>query len=155
MTRKHRLACLAKVHIAVAQLGLDDDAYRTLLHNLFARRDPQRAAKWAKGKPSAAHLTAGELGELLHHFKDRGFRAVEPARAKKQQPAVQRGTREAYLGKINALLAEAGRGWPYAHAIARQMWGIQAVHWLNDEQLRGVVAALAKDARRHKREEAG
>ncbi|MNO60771.1 hypothetical protein D3C76_513970 [compost metagenome] len=59
--------------------------------------------------------------------------------------------RVALAGKINAFLAEAGRPVAYADAMALRMYRVERLEWCNEEQLRGIVAALAYDARRHGR----
>lgn len=151
MSPRHRQSMLAKIHLAVKQLGLDDETYRALLVNLFGAHDKKRAAKWAAGKPSAADLRAAELGQLVEHFFDRGFRVIAPARAKKAEPPPQKGVKEAYLSRINALLAEHKRPWAYAHAIARQMYGVDRVHWLPDDGVRDVMLALARDDARKRK----
>jgi phage gp16-like protein len=55
------------------------------------------------------------------------------------------------MGKVEALLAEAGRPWAYADALAVQMWKIQRVEWLDDNQLQRLMQALIIDAGRHGR----
>ena len=55
------------------------------------------------------------------------------------------------LKKIEALLAEAGRPWSYADAIAKRICGVERVAWCKSAQLAGVIAALSVDAERHGR----
>ena len=55
------------------------------------------------------------------------------------------------LKKIEALLAEAGRPWNYAHGMARRMFTIERVQWCEPFQLHKIVAALMYDAKRHGR----
>ena len=55
------------------------------------------------------------------------------------------------LKKIEALLAEAGRPWKYAHGMARRMFTIERVQWCEPFQLHKIVAALIYDAKRHGR----
>jgi phage gp16-like protein len=147
MTPAARNAALAKVHIAVGALGIDDAVYRVLLETLFAGRDPKRAARWQKGKPSAKDLKDDELRELLDHFRRRGFQFTRPARAGRKR-ARQVLSKEALLKRIGAHLAEAGLPTSYADGIARRMFGVDAHDWLTAEQLWKLVAALEIDARR-------
>ncbi|MNR18712.1 hypothetical protein D3C85_1354560 [compost metagenome] len=58
---------------------------------------------------------------------------------------------ERLVGKINAQLTEAGRPVAYADAMALRMYQVQRLEWCSAEQLRGIVAALAYDAKRHGR----
>lgn len=66
----HRRAMLGKVHIAVHELGMDDDDYRAVLQDKF-------------GKTSAADLNEGQLHVLLEHFKSKGWTPTKAARAGK------------------------------------------------------------------------
>lgn len=55
------------------------------------------------------------------------------------------------LKKIEAMLAEAGRPWDYAHGMARQMHGVDRVEWCNAAQVHKIVAAMVYDAKKHGR----
>tara|TARA_B100000676_G_scaffold296951_1_gene337935 strand:+ start:502 stop:942 length:441 start_codon:yes stop_codon:yes gene_type:complete len=59
----------AQIHIAKAQLGLDDETYRDVL-------------KGSTGKTSCAAMTERELKTALQAFKDRGFKSRPPRKAK-------------------------------------------------------------------------
>jgi len=58
------------------------------------------------------------------------------------------------MKKIEALLSEKGRvegsyvPWDYAKAILQRQCGVERLEWASPEQLRGLIAALDKDARR-------
>ncbi len=47
------------------------------------------------------------------------------------------------MGKIEALLVDNNLPWAYADGIAKQMFKVEKVDWLERGQLRKVVAALA------------
>lgn len=51
------------------------------------------------------------------------------------------------MGKIEALLADNKLPWAYADGIAKQMFKVDKVDWLEREQLRKVVAALVVKCR--------
>uniref|UniRef100_UPI000B0306D7 phage protein GemA/Gp16 family protein n=1 Tax=Pseudomonas sp. GTC 16482 TaxID=1661693 RepID=UPI000B0306D7 len=55
------------------------------------------------------------------------------------------------VGKIEAQLAEAGRPWEYGDGLAKRLYKVERLEWLDAKQLSGVVAALAKDAKRNGR----
>ena len=59
----------AQIHIAKAQLGLDDETYRDVL-------------KGSTGKTSCAAMTERELKTAPQAFKDRGFKSRPPRKAK-------------------------------------------------------------------------
>lgn len=70
---------LAQIHIAAAQLGLDDDAYRDVLYTVTRKR-------------SAAELDAHERNQVLQHFISRGWTpkaTPRPARAERAPPQVR------------------------------------------------------------------
>lgn len=138
-----RRGLLAKVHVAKAQLGLDDDVYRAVL----ARH----------GVESSAALDIRGLEGLLAHFQDLGWSPAPPRAASRdprpRQPRAAPG-REAQLSKIEALLSEKGRTeggyvpWTYARAILKRQCGVERLEWATPEQLAAVIAALVKDAAR-------
>lgn len=56
------------------------------------------------------------------------------------------------LGKIEALLAEAGRPWAYLDGVVYRMLGEKKpVEWINDDQVRKLKQMLIVDAERHGR----
>lgn len=125
---------LAKIHIGKAQLRLDDDTYRALLLSIG-------------NVTSAADLDARGRERVLAHMKARGATFVRGRRAR--PPAHKR----ALMAKVRALLANDQRPDAYADAMAKRMFGIARLEWLDTDQLRSVVAALTYDARRRARKE--
>jgi phage gp16-like protein len=129
---------LAKIHIAKKDLGLDDETYRAMLlqHG---------------GVTSSKDLTPFGAAKVLQHLERSGFKPkASPGRRPKPAPG-----RAALVGKIEAQLASAGRPWSYVHAMAKKMYQVEKVDWLNEEQLGGIVAALAIDAKRRSKRQAG
>lgn len=158
VTAEMRKALLAKVHVAKAQLakqqGMTDEDYRAMLGTLF-------------GVSSAAELEAKALHRLLAEMVRLGFTpgkgsARRGADRKKVIPAALQPEatdplgRQPYMEKIEALLAEKGRvegtavPWGYAVAILKRQTGgvIRCLDHADVGQLRAVIAALVRDARR-------
>lgn len=152
---EQRKALLAKIHIAKTQLGMKDAEYLTLLDSYY-------------GVESACVLGLTELkGLVLVMQKEYGFKpskghARRGATRKKTIPATLEQDdlgRKPLMGKIEAMLAEKGRAegtdvpWGYAVAILkRQSGGVtRCFEHATPEQLRGVIAALTRDARRNGR----
>ncbi|MCC8341592.1 regulatory protein GemA [Pseudomonas stutzeri] len=127
---------LAKIHIAKAQLGLDDDTYRALLARVAGVR-------------SAKDLNRRQVGLVIAEFQRLGWQPA-PARKAGRQPKPT-PDRKALIGKIEAFLAEAERPWAYADAMALRMFKVERVEWLDSGQLQRLVAAFAYDAERHGR----
>lgn len=142
MKTESRRSLLAKVHIAAKALGLDDDTYRDLLEGLTGQR-------------SAGKLTEKQLALVIAALRKRGWDDADPRPArKKPTPRSTPGTGP-LLEKIGALLADAGRPWAYAVGLAARMYKVERLEWAKPEQLRGIVAALVKDAQRRARQEQG
>lgn len=133
-----------KIQIARRELGLDDDVYRSIL---------ARAA----GVRSSKELTPRQIGRVLEEFERLGWvpKPSSKAPAKRAGRAAPKPSadREALVGKIEAQLAAAGRPWVYADGMARRMFKVERVEWCDVDQLRGLVAALSYDAKRHGREQ--
>ena len=137
MTDTKRRALLAKVHIAVKELGYDDERYRDILHMQF-------------NKKSASELNDAQLDELIKFFKkEKGWKSKKIGK----KPAANRGT-DNQMGKVTALLAAKGKHqggpvpWNYAIAILKKLYGIDRLEWANKEHLQGLITALVQDAKR-------
>lgn len=142
MKTESRRTLLAKVHIAAKDLGLDDDTYRDMLEGLTGQR-------------SAGKLSDKQLVLVIADLrKNKGWDGEDtrPAR-KKPKPRATPGTAP-LLDKIGAQLADSGRPWAYAEGMAKHMYKVERLEWAKPEQLRGIVAALTKDAQRRAKREA-
>jgi phage gp16-like protein len=131
-----RQAMLAKVHIAVKELGYSDETYRDILYTQFKAR-------------SAAGLTLDQLDQLIRFFVSKGWHN----KISGKKPEGRRGTMR-QLGKITALLAakaDQQRGpvpWNYALAILKRQCGVERFEWATSAQLQKVIASLEYDAKR-------
>lgn len=136
--REIQKAMLAKVHVARQRLGLDDETYRGVLRERF-------------GVESSAELDRRGLDGLLDHLQRLGFEP-RPRRKVADPHDIDRQIR-----KIEALLAEKGRiegtdvPWGYAMAILKRQAGKSRFQDATAEELRGVITALIRDAKRHGR----
>ena len=129
-----RKSKIAKVHIAKAQLNMDDEVYRALLIRVA-------------GKDSCSKMNERELDTVLSELRRLGF--VETRRkTDAAAPPKPKADIEAMCRKINALLLNSGRTWEYAHSLAERMFNIKRVQWLNPRQIHKLVAALQIDANR-------
>jgi len=137
MARDRRQAELAKIHLGRKQLGLDEASYRAMLWRLARVR-------------SAADLDAGGRQAVLAHLRALGFRA-RPGKGYPGRPAaIDSADRGPQLRKIEALLADAGRPWAYADALAERICGVERVGFCKPDQLGQVIAALQIDADRRR-----
>ncbi|MGV7096329.1 phage protein GemA/Gp16 family protein [Desulfovibrio sp. QI0434] len=154
---EQRKALLAKVHIAKTQLGMTDGEYATLLESYY-------------NVSSAGVLDLAELKGLVLVMRGYGFKptkgsAKRKATRKKAIPAtLQSGAndpldRKPLMEKIEAQLTEKGRvegthvPWGYAVAVLKKQSGgvTRCFEHATAEQLRGVIAALTRDAKRQGR----
>lgn len=131
--RKRRLAA---IHVGKAALGMDDDAYRDLLAHLTAKR-------------SAKECSDAELVMVLREFERRGFTGRK--REFGQKPQVK-SSKEAMMGKIEALLADSGLHWNYAVGIAKKMFGKEALEFCVESELYRIIAALEYQKKRRLRD---
>lgn len=130
--RNERNLQLGRIHQAKAALAMDDDVYRAKVREVSGERTS-----------TAAELDFAERAKLLDCFRRLGWQPRGFTPAKKAAEHKQR-----LVNKIHAQLASAQRPWAYADGMARRMYKVQKVDWLDAEQLRGLVAALERDAQR-------
>ncbi|WP_160286851.1 gp16 family protein [Pseudomonas knackmussii] len=124
------------IQIARRQLGMDDDTYRAMLSRVA-------------GVTSSTKLSPRQVGLVLAELERLGWQSTaKPVGRSAPQAAPDR---QPLVGKIEAFLAEAGRPWAYADAMALRMFEVERVEWLDCGQLGRLVAALAYDAKRHGR----
>ena len=136
--RSHRTKMLAKVHVAKARLGIDDDTWRAMLQSLFKVR-------------SSADLGYKGLHALCLHLQSKGFAPSKGG--KKPAPAPGCAPR---MKKIEALLAEKGNAegtqmpWAYAVGILKRQTNgeVRSLDKAEPHELDAVIAALVRDARR-------
>lgn len=131
-----RRAQIAKIHVAVTQLGMDDSTYRDLLRRVT-------------GKDSSAAMSVGEREQVIGELKRLGFsdtRRKSGSEVFAGRPATADGT--PMLRKIEALLTDAGRPWNYAIAMSKRMFKVERLEWLKGDQLHRLIAALQIDANR-------
>lgn len=135
MQPQTRKQMIQKIHIGKSELGLDDNAYKTLLLETV-------------DKPSCTMMTDNELMTLLKAMQAKGF-VVRPKHSKRPTASQFAPHRQLLMSKITALLTESKKPWNYAHAIAKRSFGIERVQWLTDEQLHKLVQMLASYNYRH------
>ena len=101
------------------------------------------------GKNSCAVMDIDELEHVAEEMRRFGFKP-STAREKHGRPHLRRTTAAAMMDKVEALLADGGYHWNYAHAMARRMFGREKVEYLDNDQLHKLVAALQIAANRRK-----
>jgi len=127
---------LAQIHIAKAQLGMDDDTYRSML--------------WAVARVrSAKDLDHAGRAKVLAHLKRSGFKPAPPKKPDPDRPHnIDSNARGPQLKKIEALLLSADRRWAYANGIAQRMFGITSIAMCDEDHLQKIIAALNYDKAR-------
>lgn len=135
---QRRRSLLAKIHMASKQLGMADDTYRDMLQIVT-------------GKRSAGELNEGDLARVMSHLLRLGFTPKRKKAGSYPGRPNPPASREAMIGKIEALLADAQRPWAYADGMARRMFKVDKVDWCQDDQLHKMIAALEYDKKRRAR----
>lgn len=128
-----RNAELAQIHIARAQLGIDEDTYRAILWTV-ARVRSAKDLDWTGRKA------------LLEHFRAKGWKPKPPAKAKAEKPVPhgQDGLVRALwsdlhaAGKVRDPSDAALGSW-----LKRNRWPERA-EWLNQKQITQAIEALKK-----------
>lgn len=134
-----RRAALGKIHLAKKQLGMDEDTYRAMLQTIG-------------GVKSAADLTPEGINRVIRHLEQSGVVFTKSKQhGRKPHSLPSNSERAPKLAKIEALLAEAGKPWEYAVALAKRMYKKDALEFCGHEQLTGIITALTRDAQRHGR----
>lgn len=131
-----RLADLARIHILKKEAGLDkkDEDYRVLV------------ATAGQGVLSSAELDDEGRRRLINMLEARKAKPEAPA----PRPHNADVDTRKELRKVEALLTDAGRPWRYAVSILRRQTRNKFVRmeFAGPDELRGVIAALEKDALR-------
>lgn len=119
---------LAKIHIAKAQLNLDDDQYRNIVRRVT-------------GKDSAAQCRYSQLVDLINEFKSLGWK-TEKKKAFRRAPSD--GIKKIYAlwGKLQALGAVQSTDKTALDAFVKKYTGIDSVQWLQPAQQQKIIEIL-------------
>lgn len=130
MKANNRKALLAKVHIAVSQLGIQDEDYRDILQAMFRVR-------------SSAELSDRNLEQLIRYFVSKGF----VAKKLKADGSQYKGTSQIAALRIRAkgLLdkAVADGSVSSARGLVKSICGVEELAWCKDVmRVKRLLAAL-------------
>ncbi|WP_340569915.1 regulatory protein GemA [Stenotrophomonas sp. G106K1] len=135
-----RKRTLAAIHAAAKALGLAEDVYRDLVQRVSGQHgQPQR---------SAGSCDQRQLDAVANELRRLGGMPERAARTAERWAGRPKGDLAPQLAKVEALLADAGRPWAYAHSLALRMCKVTRIEWCNKDQLQKVIAALQYDANR-------
>lgn len=119
---------LAQIHVAKAQLGLDEETYRAMLWTV-ARVASSADLDWAGRK------------KVLDHLKAKGFKI-------KSRPAPAANKAGLVSAVRASLIACGNKPDAYADGMARHMFHIERFEWCDAAQLRKIIAALGYQQKR-------
>lgn len=120
------------IHTLKGALQLDDDCYRAMLAEY--------------GVASSKDLREAQAKVFIHDLEQKALAAgVWKSKGATYTPPQNK---QGLMGKIEALLADAGRPIGYADAMARKMFNLESLRWCDSDQLRRIVAALTYDQKR-------
>ena len=140
---KRRLSLIRGIQAMRRKLELEDVEYRDLVERVSKQHG---AAVRSAGDASLAQL--GAIAAELRAKEGKPGQSAHNARVWAGKP---KGDLSPQLSKVEALLADAGREWAYAHSVARRVCKVERVEWCNPDQLAKVIAALQIDADRRAR----
>lgn len=119
---------LAKVHIAKAQLGLDDEQYRDIVRRVT-------------GKESASQCRYSQLVDLINEFKVLGWKTVQK-KAFRKAPSDPVKKIYALWGKLQKLGAVQSTDKTALDAFVKKYTGIDSVQWIAPEQQSRIIEIL-------------
>lgn len=138
-----RKRVLAAIHAGAKTLGLAEDVYRDLVERV--------SREHGQAQRSAGKCDQRQLDAIANELRRLGGIPARTAQAARQWAGKPKGDLSPQMGKVEALLADAGREWAYAHAVARRVCKVARLEWCNADQLSKVIAALQIDANRRAR----
>ncbi|MFZ5775088.1 MAG: phage protein GemA/Gp16 family protein [Thermodesulfobacteriota bacterium] len=132
-------ADLAKIHIAKKELGMDDDAYRTMLHLHF-------------GVESAKDLQPRQVTVLLNQFRAKGWKPRKTTVVKNGRTGAKRkrdnfieikpGPAARQQRYALALWNALGYDVDKLHARCKRQFGVDRFEWLEDRDLFVLITDL-------------
>lgn len=138
-----RLRRIRSIQATRRQLELEDNEYRDLVARVSKEHGPEQR--------SAGDCNLAQLRAVANELQKRAGKPAGNAANARQWRGRPKGDLTPQLGKVEALLADAGREWAYAHAVAKRLCRVERVDWCNPAQLSKVIAALQLDADRRAR----
>ena len=121
-----RRALLAKVHIAIKELGIDDADYRDILDREF-------------GASSASELNTNQLVELVRYFKSKGWTVKQSRDSRMLSQATALREKAKHMLE-DAVLSGRIRN---ERAFVRKLVGVEDLRWCKDpHKLERLLAAL-------------
>lgn len=145
---KARKRVLAAIHALAKECAMEEGAYRCLVARVSADHGPQQR--------SAGKCTPKQLDAIANELRRIAGKPTQGARSARTWAGKPKGDLSPQMGKVEALLADAGREWAYAHSLAKRLCKVERLDWCNPDQLAKVIAALQIDAdRRARRAAAG
>lgn len=139
-----RLRRIRAVQAMRRQLDLEDVEYRDLVARVSKLHGPEVR--------SAGDCNLAQLLAIGDELRKKIGKPAEKARSARVWAGKPKGDLSPQLSKIEALLADAGREWAYAHSLARRLCnGVALVEWCSPRDLAKIIAALQIDADRRAR----
>ena len=134
---------LAEIHIAAKKLGMDT-------HDANAECE-YRQMLWTIGRVrSAGDLDHAGRARVVAHLRQlmvaRGL--AKPGQTYPGRPARPAPDKAAQIRKVEALLADSGRGWDYATGMVKRMFKVDAIEFCTAFDLQRLIAALVYDQKR-------
>jgi len=133
---------LAMIHMGAKQIGLNKDDGNKEKGILST----YHAMLWTVAQvKSSADLDQYGRRKVIQYLKQSGADVAIKNLQARTTPAADK---EGLVKKINAQLAEADKPTEYADGIAKHMYKVDRFEWCSVEQLKGIVAALYRNANR-------
>lgn len=125
-TEEKRQGLIAKIHVAKAQLALDDDNYRAILQRIT-------------GQNSSKNCDLQQLQRVMTEMERLGFKPTKKSIGRKPLHFTDVSD---LMAKLGVLLQQSEKSWEYANGMAQQMFKKEQVNQLKATELRKLIAAL-------------
>jgi phage gp16-like protein len=125
-----RRALLAKIHIAIKDMGIDDELYRLILQEEF-------------GAKSAAELGNRQLEQLVERFERKGWK---PRRQSADDGRQQKtGQADALKEKVGQILLHSDFDEVRLRGLVRKICGVDHLEWCGDAvRLKKLLAVIGR-----------
>ena len=126
----------AVIHIAKAQVGMSDEEYRDLLSGV--------------GVTSSVDLNNKTFAQVMSRFENLGFQTTSKTRSRRKVSNLPKNKKQ-LMKKLEAIILDMDLTWEYVDAIARKRFNVDAVQWLDGEELFKVVQMMTVHQKRKRR----
>ena len=126
----------AVIHIAKAQVGMNDVEYRDLLGSV--------------GVESSVDLNNKTFAQVMARFEKFGFQTTSKTRSRRKVNNLPKD-KQPLMKKLEAIILDMDLTWAYVDSIARSRFKVETAQWLDGEKLFKLVQMMSVHQKRKRR----